>query len=63
MKKTQPIIQVRNSKFILDGDPYYFLGTNFWYGPHLGSSGKNGNPKRLIRELEHLKELGINTFM
>ncbi|MEL7341167.1 MAG: beta-mannosidase, partial [Bacteroidota bacterium] len=36
--------------------------TNFWYGMNLGSEGAGGDRKRLIRELDHLKSIGINNL-
>jgi mannan endo-1,4-beta-mannosidase len=55
-------IQTKDTHFILDGKPYYFVGTNFWYGCYLGSTGQTGNSARLIRELERLKSAGINNL-
>lgn len=42
--------------------PYYFLGTNFWYGPILASEGQGGNRERLCAELDTLQKLGINNL-
>jgi mannan endo-1,4-beta-mannosidase len=55
-------IQVAGTRFILDGVPYYFVGTNFWYGCYLGSSGQTGNRERLVRELDRLKNNGIDNL-
>jgi mannan endo-1,4-beta-mannosidase len=55
-------IQTKGTQFILDGKPYYFVGTNFWYGCYLGSTGQTGNSARLIRELDRLKSVGINNL-
>lgn len=55
-------IKVNSSHFEFNGKPYYFIGTNFWYGCYLGSSGKVGNQERLIRELDRLKEIGITNL-
>ena len=52
-------INVNGKQFIRDGKPYYFLGTNFWYGMNLGSSGQGGDRDRLLRELDHLKKIGV----
>ncbi|MEL6133995.1 MAG: mannanase, partial [Bacteroidota bacterium] len=41
-----------------EGKPYYFIGTNFWYGMNLGME----NQKRLIRELDQMQELGIRNL-
>lgn len=47
-------------QFIRDGKPYYYVGTNFWYGAILGSEGEGGNRERLHKELDFLKNIGIN---
>lgn len=54
----QNFVEVEGGQFVLDGVPYYFIGTNLWYGMHLGSE-VSGDRKRLERELDHLKELGL----
>lgn len=55
-------IQVDKINFIKNGQPYYFIGTNFWYGMNLGDASKPGNRDRLLRELDNLKSLGINNL-
>lgn len=42
--------------------PYYFLGTNLWYAPILGSKGEGGNRQRLCSELDSLQKLGVNNL-
>ena len=32
-------ISVENGHFMRNGKPYYYVGTNFWYGAILGSEG------------------------
>ena len=44
------------------GEPYYYVGTNFWYGAILGSEGQGGDRKRLCRELDKMKSLGIDNL-
>jgi mannan endo-1,4-beta-mannosidase len=50
--KKQGIITVKDGQFMRNGKPYYFVGTNFWYGAILGSEGEGGNRERLIKELD-----------
>ena len=51
-----------DGQFVRDGKPYYFVGTNFWYGAILGSEGEGGNRERLHKELDLLKSIGINNL-
>lgn len=43
-------------------EPYYFMGTNLWYGPILGSTGEGGNRSRLCAELDSLRAIGITNL-
>ena len=55
-------ITVEDGQFIRNGKPYYFVGTNFWYGAILGSEGEGGNRERLCRELDFMKANGIDNL-
>lgn len=55
-------VAVRGGQFIRGGKPYYFIGTNFWYGPILGAQGEFGDRNRLIRELDSMKMQGITNL-
>ncbi len=55
-------ITVQGTHFIHNGKPYYFAGTNFWYGCYLGSTGQTGNRERLLRELDRLHTNGIDNL-
>ena len=57
-----PFVQVSNGHFVRDGKPYYYVGTNMWYGAILGSEGRGGDRKRLCRELDYLKKNGIDNL-
>ncbi|GHU96101.1 endo-1,4-beta-mannosidase [Bacteroidia bacterium] len=48
--------------FEVNNKPYYFVGTNFWYGAILGSTGQGGNRERLLQELDFLQANGINNL-
>ncbi len=61
-QKSPEFVKVQGTQFIFNGKPYYFLGTNFWYGCYLGSSGKTGDRERLIKELDLLKSLGVTNL-
>ena len=41
---------VEEGRFLLGDEPCYFVGTNFWYGPILGSEGPGGDRARLGRD-------------
>ncbi|MEO1262804.1 MAG: hypothetical protein AAFZ15_28610 [Bacteroidota bacterium] len=58
----QEFITQKGIHFYKNNQPYYFFGTNFWYGMNLASKGAGGDRQRLIRELDHLKELGIKNL-
>ncbi|MDL2221754.1 beta-galactosidase [Parabacteroides sp. OttesenSCG-928-N08] len=55
-------VQRKDAHFELNGKPYYFIGTNYWFGAILGSTGEGGNRDRLIRELDLMKELNITNL-
>jgi len=55
-------ITVKGGQFFKDGKPYYFLGTNVWYGANLGALTEGGNRERLVRELDFLVSLGIKNL-
>ena len=59
---SQNFIQVKGKHFEKDGESYYFLGTNFWYGMNLAADGPGGDRERLLRELDRFQELGINNL-
>lgn len=58
-KELQNFVTVKGTGFEINGRPYHYLGTNFWYGLNLGSKGAGGNRERLVRELDRLKALGV----
>ena len=57
-----PFVKVENGHFVKDGKPYYYVGTNFWYGAILASEGQGGDRERLSKELDLMKQMGIDNL-
>ena len=55
-------VKTENGHFTVAGKPYYYIGTNFWYGAILGSKGQGGNRNRLLKELDLMKAHGIDNL-
>lgn len=58
----ESFVKVKDGQFNIDGEPYYFMGTNFWYGAILGSDTKDGDRERLVKELDFMKSIGISNL-
>lgn len=56
-------VAVRNQQFYVNGSPYYYVGTNYWYGSLLGleKDGRRG-VERLRKELDFLQANGITNL-
>ncbi len=52
----------QGQQFMLHDKPYYFVGTNYWYGGILASTGEGGDRERLIKELDLMESVGINNL-
>ena len=64
-QKQQPttdFVRVEDGHFVRGGQPYYYVGTNFWYGAILASEGQGGNRERLCQELDAMKRMGIDNL-
>jgi mannan endo-1,4-beta-mannosidase len=50
-------------QFVLNGKPYYYVGTNYWYGGYLGLQiDEKKGIERLRKELDFLKDKGVNNL-
>lgn len=55
-------VKVSDGRFEIDGRPYEYIGTNFWYGAVLASDGSGGDRARLHRELDLLDSAGVSNL-
>lgn len=55
-------ISVRDGRFYRGDKEYRYVGTNFWYGPILASTGEGGDRQRLRRELDAMQRIGIRNL-
>jgi len=61
-REPDDFIRVQGTQFMHNGKPYYFAGTNMWYGAYIGSQGETGDRARLLRELDFLSATGITNL-
>lgn len=56
-------VKQSDGKFKLDNKEYYYIGTNYWYGPYLGLiKDPVKGVKRLEAELDFLKAKGVTNL-
>jgi len=55
-------ITTKDGQFIKNGKPYYYIGANYWYGAILATTGEFGDRERLLKELDIMKEHGIDNL-
>src|SRR5687767_4070903 len=56
-------VSAKDGEFRLDGKPYYFIGTNYWYGSLLGlENDRRRGIDRLRKELDFLKRNGVTNL-
>lgn len=54
-------VKQSGTQLTINGKPYKYVGTNYWYGGLLALKGKEGK-KRLKKELNFLKNKGVNNL-
>src|SRR6187455_2549043 len=60
---TGSFVSANGHRFYTSGQPYYFVGTNYWYGSLLGlEKDKKRGVERLRRELDFLKANGVTNL-
>lgn len=62
VSETSSFARIEQGRFIVDDEPYYFIGANFWYGAILASEGAGGDRARLHRELDAMRACGIDNL-
>ena len=59
----QVFIKQQQNQLMLNNKTYHFIGTNMWYANLLAMpDNKGGNRKRLVKELDFLKQNGITNI-
>ena len=62
LRQLDHFVRAQGTQFVLDGKPYHFVGTNFWYGMNLAMAAPDGDQARLRRELDRLRQLGVTNL-
>jgi mannan endo-1,4-beta-mannosidase len=55
-------VAVHNGRFELNGRPYFYVGTNLWYGCYLSDPALPGGRERMVRELDRLQRIGATNI-
>jgi mannan endo-1,4-beta-mannosidase len=55
-------VRVVEGRFSLGGQPYTFVGANFWQGMNLAADGPGGDRTRLLEELDRMQALGLTNL-
>lgn len=62
-KAQQGFVKREGHRFVLNGNPYYFTGTNYWYGGLLGlEQNTSRGIGRLQKELDFLVDQGVSNL-
>lgn len=56
-------VTVEDTRFVYKNEPYFIKGANYWQGINLASKDEyGGDRRRLNKELDELKEMGVNNL-
>jgi mannan endo-1,4-beta-mannosidase len=59
----EKFVKVSGHQFYVNNKPYYYIGTNYWYGSFLGLElDKKRGIERLQKELDFLNSKGVNNL-
>jgi len=58
--RQQHFVTVKKEQFSVDGKPYRFIGTNYWFAGLLAST--EAGKKRLVKELDFLVSQGVDNL-
>ncbi|MEX8547862.1 MAG: cellulase family glycosylhydrolase [Mucilaginibacter sp.] len=58
----QNFVKTQGCQFMLNGKPYYYIGTNYWYGGLLQAVKGEKGRARLKQELDFLKSKGVTNL-
>ena len=59
----QGFVRKQNGAFVIDGKPYRYIGTNYWYGSLLAlEKDSTRGILRLRKELDFLKRNGVTNL-
>src|SRR5208283_2377683 len=61
-KSPSDFVAVHNGRFDLSGRPYFYIGTNLWYGCYLSDPALPGGRERMVRELDRLQSIGVTNI-
>lgn len=61
-RRNEDFVSVQNGRFHLNGQPYYYVGANLWFGCYLSDPALPGGRARMTRELDQLQSLGVSNI-